>query len=42
LKEKKEQMTIWWQKHLKLIVDSKLTKDDIKKAVKGSDIVFRK
>jgi ribosomal protein L23 len=35
-------MTIWWQKHLKLIVDNKLTKDDIKKAVKYSNIIFRK
>ncbi len=42
IEEKKKQMTIWWQKHLKLIVDNKLTKDDIKKAVKYSDIVFRK
>ncbi len=42
LEEKKKQMTIWWQKHLKLIVDTRLTKDDIKKAIKYSKIVFRK
>jgi len=41
LKEKKKQMTIWWKKHLDLLVNSKLKKEDIDKAINSWIIHFR-
>ena len=42
IEEKKEQMTIWWGKHLDLLVKSWLSKKDIDKAVNSGIIHFRK
>lgn len=41
LEEKKEQMTIWWEKHLDLLVKSGLKKQDIDKAINSWIIRFR-
>ncbi len=41
LEEKKEQMTIWWEKHLDLLVKTGLKKQDIDKAINSGIIRFR-
>ncbi|MDD5769950.1 MAG: hypothetical protein PHE25_03200 [Candidatus Gracilibacteria bacterium] len=41
LDEKKKQMAIWWNKHLDLLVSSKLHKKDIEKVVFSGLIEFR-
>jgi 5'-nucleotidase len=41
IEEKKEQMFIWWSKHLQLIVDSKLHKDIIDKVANSWIMVLR-
>ena len=39
--EKKKEMTIWWQKHLELLIESWLSKKDIDKAINSWIIHFR-
>jgi 5'-nucleotidase len=41
LEEKKKEMTIWWNKHLDLLVESKLHKSDIEKIIESWVIEFR-
>ena len=41
LEEKKEQMTIWWEKHLDSLVKTGLKKQDIDKAINSGIIRFR-
>lgn len=41
LEEKKKEMTTWWNKHLQLLIDSKLHKSDIEKIVESGVIEFR-
>jgi len=41
LEEKKKEMTIWWNKHLDLLVKSKLHKSDIEKIIESWVIEFR-
>lgn len=41
IKEKKEQMFIWWSKHLQLIVDSKLHKDIIDQVANSWIMILR-
>jgi len=39
LEEKKKQMTLWWEKHFNLLIESKLKKDDIDRVI-NSWILF--
>ena len=41
LEEKKKYMSIWWNKHLELLIDSKLHKNDIENIIKSWIIEFR-
>ncbi|MDD5212948.1 MAG: hypothetical protein PHG82_00765 [Candidatus Gracilibacteria bacterium] len=41
LEEKKEQMTIWWNKHLSLLVDSGIHKRDIENVISSGVIDLR-
>lgn len=41
LEEKKKYMTIWWEKHLELLVNSLLKRQDIDKAINSWIIKFR-
>jgi hypothetical protein len=42
LEKKKQEMTNWWNKHLTLLIETGLYKNDIEKAINSGNIKLRK